>query len=85
LIPAIEQLAHDFHPEVFDGQEPEHGKVKIENGVQFAAARISTMSDSSRRIVGVGLRRASTSADSVSMLRQFAIAPRAPEAHACAR
>jgi iron complex transport system substrate-binding protein len=38
LIPAIEQLAHDFHPEVFDAKDPENGKVKIGNGRYFAAA-----------------------------------------------
>jgi iron complex transport system substrate-binding protein len=38
LIPAIEQLAQDFHPEVFYGKEPENGKVKIENGRYFVAA-----------------------------------------------
>jgi iron complex transport system substrate-binding protein len=31
LIGAIEQLAHDFHPEVFGTKPPENGKVKIEN------------------------------------------------------
>ncbi len=38
LIPAIEQLAHDFHPEAFDEKEPGSGKVKIENARYFAAA-----------------------------------------------
>jgi ABC-type Fe3+-hydroxamate transport system substrate-binding protein len=37
LIGAIEQLAHDFHPEVF-GARPESGKANIENGPYFAAA-----------------------------------------------
>ncbi len=37
LIPAIEQLARDFHPEVFDAKQPENGKVKIEYGPYFAA------------------------------------------------
>jgi iron complex transport system substrate-binding protein len=36
LIGAIEQLAHDFHPEVFGAKPPENGKVKIENGRYFA-------------------------------------------------
>jgi iron complex transport system substrate-binding protein len=37
LIGAIEQLAHDFHPEAF-GARLESGKAKIENGPYFAAA-----------------------------------------------
>jgi len=37
LIGAIEQLAHDFHPEVFGAKPPENGNVKIENGRSFAA------------------------------------------------
>ena len=37
LIGAIEQLAHDFHPEVF-GAKLESRKVRIENGPYFAAA-----------------------------------------------
>ncbi|MFZ0519663.1 MAG: ABC transporter substrate-binding protein [Candidatus Acidiferrales bacterium] len=42
LIPAIEQLAREFHPEAFDEKQPENGKVKIENGRYFAAAAILT-------------------------------------------
>ena len=38
LIGAIEQLAHDFHPEVF-GAKLESGKVKIENGPYFSRPR----------------------------------------------
>jgi ABC-type Fe3+-hydroxamate transport system substrate-binding protein len=37
LIPAIEQLAHDFHPEVFGAKRPENGTVKIANVWYFAA------------------------------------------------
>jgi ABC-type Fe3+-hydroxamate transport system substrate-binding protein len=36
LIAAIEQLAHDFHPEVFGAKPPENGKVKVENVRYFA-------------------------------------------------
>jgi hypothetical protein len=36
LIEAIEQLARDFHPEVFGAKLPENGKVEIENGGYFA-------------------------------------------------
>jgi iron complex transport system substrate-binding protein len=38
LIGAIEELAHDFHPEAFETKEPENGQVRIENGLDFAAA-----------------------------------------------
>lgn len=44
LVPAIEQLARDFHPEVFDAKAPENGKAKIENGPYFAAAANLTRS-----------------------------------------
>jgi iron complex transport system substrate-binding protein len=36
LIGAIEQLAREFHPEVFGAKLPENGKVEIENGRYFA-------------------------------------------------
>jgi Periplasmic binding protein len=85
LIPAIEQLARAFHPEVFETKQPENGKVKIENGVHFAASGSSTISDSSRRIVGAGPRPAPPTADSALTLPQYSSAPRAPEACACAR
>ena len=85
LVPAIEQLARDLHAEVFDAKEPENGKVKMENGLHLAASNITTISDSSRRIVGAGLRPAPTTADGALGLFELAIAPRTTEVCACAR
>jgi iron complex transport system substrate-binding protein len=85
LIPAIEQLARELHPEVFEAKQPENGKVKIENGVHFATLRNSSIADPSWRIVGAGLRPAPTTADGALALSELTSAPRTTEVCACGR
>jgi ABC-type Fe3+-hydroxamate transport system substrate-binding protein len=85
LIPAIEQLAREFHPEVFDAKQPENGRVKIENGRYFATSDVGTAPRSSLEAVGAGLRPAPTTADTAPTFHQLAFAPRTSEVCACAR
>ena len=83
LIGAIEQLARDFHPEVFANRE--NGKVKMENGIDFAASKGNTIADSSRKVVGAGLRPAPTTAAMTQTFVQFEWINRQEGGCACAR